>query len=124
MKIDKHKLLQEYTIREILESGLIEYLGCQKGQHRFRCRLCDKRVANYKVLKFSQYRWIVYHMSRVHPTYYYMLRRRAILRLLEKTTLGESHLDGKLDLKILKDLKREGKIALVKIKKGTVVLLK
>ena len=123
MKVDKHKLLSKYTIEEMLKSGLIEYLGMggiTRKHHRFRCRLCGKGT----VFKPKVYRWIVYHAARNHSPYYYVWRRRAILRLLRETTIGISHLDGRHDLKILSDLMKEGKIALVEIKRGTIVLLK
>jgi len=122
MKVDRHKLLQEYTIREILESGLVEYLGLgglPPRYHNFRCKLCHGRT-----LRFRNYRSIIYHMSQIHPSYYYVWRRRAIINLLKKTTLGLTIFDGRHDLKILRDLIEEGKVALVEIKRGTIVLLK
>ena len=124
MKVDKHKLLSKYTIEEMLKSGLIEYLGMggiPKRYHRFRCRLCGKGTV---VFKSKVYRWIVHHVARNHSPYFYVWRRRAILRLLKETTVGLAVFDGRHDLRILKDLIDEGKVALVETKRGTIVLLK
>ena len=121
MKVDKHRLLQEYTIREILDSGLVEYLGLgglPPRYHNFRCNLC------HRTLRFRNFRWIIYHMSQIHPSYYYVWRKRAIVNLLKKTTLGLSVFDGKYDPKILRELRKGGKIALVKLNRGIVVLLR
>jgi len=124
MKVDKHKLLSEYTIEEMLKSGLIEYLGMGgffRKHHRFRCRLCGKGMV---VFKPKSYRSIVNHVAINHSEYFYVWRRRAILRLLKETTVGLTVFDSKHDLRILNDLMKEGKIALIETKRGTIVVLK
>jgi len=124
MKVDKHKILSKYTIEEMLKSGLIEYLGMGgffRKHYKFRCRLCGKGTVVYKP---KVYKLIVNHVAKNHPVYFYVWRKRAILRLLKETTIGISHLDSKHDLKILNDLVKEGKVALVETKRGTIVLLK